>query len=138
METKRPVVLIVEDEFLIRMDAIDMVRAAGFDVLEASNADEAIAILEDRLDVTVVFTDIQMPGSMDGLKLAAAIRGRWPPIKIVATSGMAEVSREELPSGSRFIPKPYSPREVVAALRELTSHTSTEAAMPKPNSPPEG
>jgi CheY-like chemotaxis protein len=138
METKRPVVLIVEDEFLIRMDAIDMVRAAGFDVLEASNADEAIAILEDRLDVTVVFTDIQMPGSMDGLKLAAAIRGRWPPIKIVATSGMTEVSREDLPSGSQFIPKPYSPREVVAALRELTSQTSTEAAMPKPHFPPEG
>jgi CheY-like chemotaxis protein len=138
METKRPVVLIVEDEFLIRMDAIDMVRAAGFDVLEASNADEAIAILEDRLDVTVVFTDIQMPGSMDGLKLAAAIRGRWPPIKIVATSGMTEVSREDLPSGSQFIPKPYSPREVVAALRELTSQTSTEPASPKPRFPPEG
>ncbi|MGA2292051.1 response regulator [Bradyrhizobium sp.] len=138
METKRPVVLIVEDEFLIRMDAIDMVKAAGFDVLEANNADEAIAILEDRLDVTVVFTDIQMPGSMDGLKLAAAIRGRWPPIKIVATSGMAEITKEDLPSGSRFIPKPYSPREIVEALRELTIQTSTEATMPKPELSPEG
>jgi CheY-like chemotaxis protein len=72
-ETKRPVVLVVEDEFLIRMDAVDMVRAAGFDVIEAENADEVL-ILESRLDITVVFTDIQMPGSMDGLKLAAAIR----------------------------------------------------------------
>src|SRR5579863_9901913 len=80
---KKPVVLIVEDEFLIRKDAADMVRDAGFDVVEAENADEAILILESRLDITVVFTDIQMPGSMDGLKLAAAIRGRWPPIKIV-------------------------------------------------------
>ena len=75
-EMKLPVVLIVEDEFLIRMDAIDMVRAAGFDVVEAANADEAILILEDRRDITVIFTDIQMPGSMDGLKLAAAVRGR--------------------------------------------------------------
>ena len=74
LQTKRPVVLIVEDEFLIRMDAVDMVKAAGFDVVEAGNADEAILILEGRFDITVVFTDIQMPGSMDGLKLAAAIR----------------------------------------------------------------
>ena len=72
-ETKQPVVLVVEDEFLTRMDAVDMVRAAGFDVIEAENADEVL-ILESRLDITVVFTDIQMPGSMDGLKLAAAIR----------------------------------------------------------------
>ena len=75
METMRPVVLIVEDEFLIGMDAVDMVRVLDFDVVEAENADEAIFILEDRRDITVVFTDIQMPGAMDGLKLAAAIRG---------------------------------------------------------------
>lgn len=119
-EIKRPVVLIVEDEFLIRMDAVEMVQAAGFDVVEASNADEAILILEDRLDITVVFTDIQIPGSMDGLKLAAAIRGRWPPIKIVATSGRIKVSDDDLPSGSRFLPKPYSAREIVGTLRDLT------------------
>jgi two-component system, response regulator PdtaR len=120
LEKKPPIVLIVEDEFLIRMDAVDMVRAAGFDVLEAENADDAILILESRLDITVVFTDIQMPGSMDGLKLAAAIRGRWPPIKIVATSGMARVSKDDLPSGSCFLPKPYSARQIVTTLRELT------------------
>src|SRR6478735_2790740 len=112
-ETKRHVVLIVEDEFLIRMDAVDMIRAAGFDVVEAANADEAIVILEDRPDITVVFTDIHMPGSMDGLKLAAAIRGRWPPIRIVATSGRAKVTDGDLPRGSRFLPKPYSVREIV-------------------------
>ena len=117
---KRPVVLIVEDEFLIRMDAVDMVRPAGFDVVEAENADEAILILERRFDVTVVFTDIQMPGSMDGLKLAAAIRGRWPPIRIVATSGLAKIGSDDLPSGSRFLPKPYSASQIVGALRELT------------------
>ncbi len=79
--SRRAVVLIVEDEFLLRVDAVDMIKAAGFDVVEAANADEAIEILESRRDITVVFTDIQMPGSMDGLKLARAVRGRWPPIK---------------------------------------------------------
>jgi two-component system, response regulator PdtaR len=118
--SKKPVVLIVEDEFLIRMDAVDMVKAAGFNVVEAQNADEAILILERRSDITVVFTDIQMPGSMDGMKLAAAIRGRWPPIKIVATSGLL-IGNEDLPSGSHFLPKPYSAAQIVGALRELTS-----------------
>jgi len=120
-EGGRPVVLIVEDEFLIRMDAIEMIRSAGFEVVEAENADQAILILEERLDITVVFTDVQMPGSMDGLKLAAAVRHRWPPIKIVATSGLAKVTSDDLPSGSRFLPKPYSATEIVGALRELSA-----------------
>ena len=96
---------------------------AGFEAVEASNADEAIDILESRRDITVVFTDIQMPGSMDGLKLARAIRGRWPPIKIVATSGRLQVRETDLPEGGRFLPKPYSPREVTGVLRELTKPT---------------
>jgi CheY-like chemotaxis protein len=118
--SRRAVVLIVEDEFLLRVDAVDMIKAAGFDVVEAANADEAIEILESRRDITVVFTDIQMPGSMDGLKLARAVRGRWPPIKIVATSGHVHVSETDLPEGGRFLPKPYSPLEVTGLLRELT------------------
>jgi CheY-like chemotaxis protein len=118
--SKRPVVLVVEDEFLLRMDAVDMIAAAGFEVVEAGNADEAIEILESRRDITVVFTDIQMPGSMDGLKLARAVRGRWPPIKIVATSGHLDVGETDLPEGGRFLPKPYSPTEVAGVLRELT------------------
>ena len=115
------VVLVVEDDFLIRMHAVEMIADAGFDVVEAANADEAILILEARLDISIVFTDIQMPGSMDGLKLAAAIRGRWPPIKIVATSGLVDVQSIDLPPGSRFLPKPYSPSQIVATLRELTA-----------------
>jgi CheY-like chemotaxis protein len=115
------VVLIVEDEFLLRMDAADMIAGAGFEVVEAANADEAIEILEARRDVTVVFTDIQMPGSMDGLKLARAVRGRWPPIKIVATSGHFNVREIDLPEGGRFLPKPYSPIQVTGVLREVTS-----------------
>ena len=107
--SRRPVVLIVEDEVLLRMDAADMIRSAGFDVVEAENAADAIEILEVRPDITVVFTDIQMPGSMDGLKLARAVRGRWPPIKIVATSGLVDVGEKDLPEGGRFLPKPYAP-----------------------------
>jgi CheY-like chemotaxis protein len=120
-EAKRPVVLIVEDEFLLRMDAVDMIAGAGFEVLEAGNADEAIGLLESRRDITVVFTDIQMPGSMDGLKLARAVRGRWPPIKIVATSAHLDVSEADLPEGGRFLPKPYSLVQVTGVLRELTA-----------------
>ena len=118
-EAKRPVVLVVEDEFLLRMDAVDMIKAAGFEVLEASNADQAIEILEKRLDITVVFTDVQMPGSMDGLKLAQAVRGRWPPIKIIATSGHVHVKEGDLPEGGRFLPKPYLPHQITGALRDL-------------------
>jgi CheY-like chemotaxis protein len=119
--TIRPVVLIVEDESLLRMNAAEMIGDAGFDVVEAANADEAIAILEARPDIHVVFTDIQMPGSMDGLKLAGFVRGRWPPIKIVATSGFVSVGKDDLPEGSRFLAKPYRPAQIVAALRELTN-----------------
>jgi CheY-like chemotaxis protein len=118
--SNRPVVLVVEDEFLVRMDAVDMIAGAGFKVIEAVNADQAIEILESRCDITVVFTDIQMPGSMDGLRLARAIRGRWPPIKIVATSGRPNLGETELPEGGRFLPKPYSLLQVTGVLHELT------------------
>jgi CheY-like chemotaxis protein len=121
LTAKRAVVLIVEDDFLIRMHAAEIIADAGFDVIEAASADEAIVILEDRLDITVVFTDIQMPGSMDGLKLAAAIRWRWPPIKIIATSGFVDVRQDDLPEGGRFLPKPYSPEQIVRTLRELAT-----------------
>jgi CheY-like chemotaxis protein len=120
VESNRPVVLVVEDELLLRMHAVEMIAAAGFEVVEAGNADQAIEILETRRDITVVFTDIQMPGSMDGLKLARAVRGRWPPIKIVATSGHVNVGEKDLPEGGRFLSKPYSPRQVTGVLRELT------------------
>jgi CheY-like chemotaxis protein len=122
--TKRPVVLVVEDDFLIRMHAAEMIEEAGFEVVEASNADEAVAILEARLDIAVVFTDIQMPGSMDGLKLARAVRNRWPPIHIVATSGLVDVRMGDLPNGGRFFPKPYSSTQVIGALHELTDGVS--------------
>jgi two-component system, response regulator PdtaR len=119
--TMRPVVLIVEDECVLRMSAADVIGDAGFDVVEAGDADEAITILEARPDIHVIFTDIQMPGSMDGLKLARFVRGRWPPIKIVATSGFISVRKDDLPEGSRFVPKPYRAEQIVATLRDLTA-----------------
>ena len=115
-----PVILIVEDEFLLRLDSAETIENAGFEVIQAANADEAIAILQARPDIHVVFTDIQMPGSMDGLKLARFVRDRWPPIKIVATSGRVTVDDDDLPDGSVFLPKPYRGAQVVAILRQLT------------------
>src|SRR6476646_1743417 len=117
--SRRPMVLVVEDEFLLRMDAADMITAAGFEAMTAANADEAIDILGVRRDITVVFTDIQMPGSMVGLKLARAVRGRWPPIKIIATSGHAHVRETDLPDGGRFLQKPYSPAQIADLLHEV-------------------
>lgn len=117
----RPVILVVEDEVFLRMSAVDMIEDAGFAVLEACTADEAIHILESRTDVTIVFTDIQMPGSMDGLKLAQAIRGRWPPIKIIATSGRLTPAEIELPRGGRFLPKPYSSAQIASVLNEMSA-----------------
>ena len=118
--TERPVILIVEEEFLIRMHAAQMITEAGYDVVEAKNADDAIVILETRRDIRVVFTDLQIPGSMDGLKLAHAVRHRWPPIHIVATSAYDASLKDELPAGSVFLPKPYNEREIVGTLHALT------------------
>jgi two-component system, response regulator PdtaR len=102
------------------MDAADMISQAGFIVIQAANADEAIAILTARPDIHVVFTDIQMPGSMDGLKLARFVRDRWPPIRIVVTSGHVRVGDDDLPAGSVFLRKPYRDEEIIGALRQLT------------------
>ena len=118
-EISDPVVLVVEDEVLIRLDAGDMIREAGFTVVEAADADEAVAILEARTDIVAIFTDIQMPGSMDGLKLARAVRDRWPPVKILATSGNVTLSRNDLPSGGQFLRKPYTGHQVKRALHDL-------------------
>jgi two-component system, response regulator PdtaR len=118
-----PVILIVEDEFLLRLDSAETIESAGFEVVQASNADEAIAILQARPAIHVVFTDVQMPGSMDGLKLARFVRDRWPPIRILATSGLVRVGADDLPAGSVFLPKPYRGAQVVATLREMTAAT---------------
>jgi two-component system, response regulator PdtaR len=119
--TERSVVLIVEDEFLIRMAAAEAIGEAGFEVIQAANADEAISLLEARQDVRVVFTDIKMPGSMDGMRLAHAVRHRWPPIRIIATSGHYDIDEARLPLGSIFFRKPYSPHDIARTLNALTA-----------------
>jgi CheY-like chemotaxis protein len=115
----QPVVLIVEDELLIRLNAVEMIESAGFQALEAANADEAIRILEARDDIRIVFTDVHMPGSIDGLKLAHAVRDRWPPIKLIVTSGQTIVPDSAIPAGGRFFSKPYQSAEITPVLQEF-------------------
>src|SRR6202158_6067469 len=100
------VVLVVEDEMLLRMRAVDMVEDAGFTSVEAVDADEAVAILESRSDIALLFTDIQMPGTMDGLGLAHSVHERWPPIKIILVSGQLKLANIDIPDNSRFFGKP--------------------------------
>ena len=115
------VVLVVEDETILRLQTVLIIEKAGYNVVEASNADEAIAILETREDIRVVVTDIEMPGSMDGIKLARAIRDRWPPIELIVTSGRYHVRTGELPPRAKFMPKPYRPDVLVTVIRTLPS-----------------
>jgi two-component system, response regulator PdtaR len=114
-------VLVVEDDFLSRLHAVNLVEDAGYIAVEASNADEAITILEARKDIRIVFTDIDMPGSMDGLKLAHAIRERWPPIELILTSGHFDLSHDEIPERGRFFPKPYRDQDIISALQHFVA-----------------
>src|SRR5437762_13654902 len=113
------VVLVVEDELLLRMRAVDMVEDAGYTSLEAVDADEAVAILESRSDIALLFTDIQMPGSMDGLTLAHAVHKRWPPIKIILVSGQLKLASIDLPADSRFFGKPLEAKAMIAQMRSM-------------------
>ena len=115
-----PVVLVVEDEPLVCISAVDAISEAGFEVIEVRNADQAIAVLERRgPNIHLIFTDIHMPGSMDGLRLVHFVRYRWPPVKIIATSGHAPITENDLPKGGRFLRKPYTDSEVTTTIREL-------------------
>jgi two-component sensor histidine kinase/DNA-binding response OmpR family regulator len=117
--TEVPNVLIVEDEMMLRMRAVDIVEDAGFCPVEAVNADEALSILESRSDISLLFTDIQMPGSMDGLKLAHAVHDRWPSIKIILVSGQVSPSAAEKPADSRFFGKPLSVDKMISELQAM-------------------
>ena len=119
-------VLVVEDEMLLRMRAVDIVEDAGFCPVEAVNADEAISILESRSDISVLFTDIQMPGSMDGLKLAHAVHDRWPSIKIILVSGQMNPSDAERPADSRFFGKPLSVEKMIIELQAMVGAGALE------------
>jgi two-component sensor histidine kinase/ActR/RegA family two-component response regulator len=121
-----PNVLIVEDEMVLRMRAVDIVEDAGFHPVEAVNADQALSILESRSDISVLFTDIQMPGSMDGLKLAHAVHDRWPAIKIILVSGQVNPSDAERPGDSRFFGKPLSVARMITELQEMVGTGALE------------
>lgn len=121
MNNGKPVVLVVEDSAIIRMGAVDLVLSAGYEVLEACNAEEAIRILELRDDIDLVFTDVQMPGTMDGIKLSHFIRNRWAPVKLIVASGAAILEESMLPSGSRFFSKPYDDHTITDAMAGLLS-----------------
>jgi len=104
---------------LLRIHAAILVEDAGFEAIEAGDADEAVAILASRPDIRIVFTDINMPGSMDGLGLAFAIRDRWPPIDLILTSGQATIANEDIPERGLFFAKPYDAREIVRAMQNF-------------------
>jgi CheY-like chemotaxis protein len=114
-----PTVLIVEDEFLIRDMLKEELEDAGYQVIPVSDADQAIRVLEARQDIHLIFTDINMPGSMDGLRLAAFVNDRWPPVHIIVTTGRAKPL--SLPPNALFIPKPYLGRNVVAAMQTFAN-----------------
>jgi len=118
---KSAVILVVEDHPIVRLNALDLVRDAGFEGIGAANADEAIRILEARSDVHLVFTDVEMPGTMDGLKLAHYIRDRWPPVHLIVVSGKAIPDESGLPANTKFFPKPYNDNTIVEELTRLLS-----------------
>ncbi len=115
----KPLVLVVEDEPIIRLSAIEMVEDAGYTAVEAHDALEAVRILEMRPEIRIVFIDIEMPGSMNGILLAAAIRDRWPPIEIILTSGALVPAAALVPDRGVFLPKPYSQGQLENALHQV-------------------
>lgn len=117
------VVLVVEDEMILRMRAVDIVEDAGYTSVEAVDADAAAAILESRSDIALLFTDIQMAGSKDGLAFAHLVRQRWPKIKIIIVSGKLKLSDIDIPADSRFFEKPIVAEKLITEIRDMIGHT---------------
>lgn len=116
---KQATVLVVEDELFIRLETVDAISAAGFNVIEAGSADEALLMIEQADDVRLLFTDVNMPGAMDGLDLARTVHRRWPEIRLLVTSGQERLTSSDLPDHGRFLGKPYQTRRLVDAIREM-------------------
>src|SRR5260370_32187334 len=121
MTAANPGICEAEDELVLRLTAVEIVTDAGFEPLAAATADEALAILAARADVRLVFTDIQIPGSMHGLGLAHAVRDRWPPVELIVTSGRAHIPAKDLPDGGRVFAKPYDLEALSQAFQELAA-----------------
>jgi CheY-like chemotaxis protein len=118
----RPVVLIVEDEALLRWATVSVIDGIGFDAFEAGSAIEAISIMERQSDVWAMVTDVQMPGSIVGLQLAHLISIRWPNVKIIVTSGRLWLHEDDLPAGGRYLQKPYNPSQLISMLEDWVSN----------------
>jgi len=116
---QRPAILIVEDDPLIRWSGADTLTEAGFEVLEAENAEEALAILDQRSDLHVLFTDVDMPGAIDGLELARIAHKRWPWLHIIVASGRTPLHKRAIPEKGRFLPKPYAPEDIARNIDDL-------------------
>lgn len=117
--TEKPAVLVVEDEALIRMFAAEIAADAGFRCIEAARADEALRKLEQDDGIGIVFTDIHMAGSMDGLQMAHLVRDRWPPVRFLIVSGHTRLAPDQIPAESRFFSKPYDADDIVESLNAL-------------------
>ena len=125
---KRWPVLVVEDEPILRLDAISMVEKAGFEAVEALSSADAIQLLEERLDIRLVYMDLDMPRSRKGIEIAAAIRKRWPPIEIILTAAYFTRDSVELPERAEFYSKPIDHAEVIAAMQRLLSGSEPRPA----------
>lgn len=119
-----PVVLLVEDEALIRIVASDVLAEAGFRTLEACSADEALTMLEAKPETVALVTDVNLPGSLDGFGLARLVEGRWPETGIVVVSAHACPGEGDLPPHALFLPKPYQPSALIEAVRQVTTRNS--------------
>ena len=117
--TPRPVALVVDDEPLLTIVAMNIADDLGFSAISASNADEALSILEKRDDIRLVLTDVNMPGSLDGIALARTVRNRWPPIKLLVVSGRPLPDPASLPAGAMFLAKPFGVSDIDGMVRQL-------------------
>ncbi|MGC1561502.1 MAG: response regulator [Bradyrhizobium sp.] len=124
------VIVVTEDESTLRLLATEVLAEAGYTVVEAARADDALAIIKSR-PVDLLFTDVQMPGSMDGLELARYVRRHWPRVAVLIASGNSKPALTELPAGSRFLRKPYSTNQLLADVRELAATGIAVHAVPR-------
>ncbi|MGO4525792.1 response regulator [Microvirga sp. 2MCAF35] len=120
---KQPVVLLVEDEPLVRLTQVDILREAEFWVVEAQDADEAFELLKTRPDISVVLTDVDMPGSIDGFEFARLVRQGWPEVGVLVISGKADPGPGDMPPNAAFLHKPILPDDLVAALTQVMAAT---------------
>lgn len=111
------VVLVIEDEPVLRIEISDLLEENGFEVVEVTSVENAIQILETRLDIRIVYMDLDMPKGVDGVKFAAAIRDRWPPIEIILTASKVDGACIQLPVRAKFFAKPINPTRVMETVR---------------------